>query len=187
MVTETGYGFVLSDPTTKRQFNEPKVAFNVTEVRDYEKVYAYISKEPGRLTYMVVCNPISLFPQPRVYYLDTEGSLNENNGLCSWLSTSGWDLADHIEATLRSDYKKEDRVVHWHKKGRSLLLGFRSFRNEKSMIAEYTTRDRKTGQNLCLIDWKGDYKTGRIEVWYGQKVKRKEVRVFRFPINYDNK
>ena len=178
MGTETGYGFVLSDPTTQRQFHEPKIAFDVYEIRDYKKVLAYVSDEYEGLIYMAVFKPQSFVFQPRIYYLDSAGSLDEKREFSTLLNECGNDLADHIEAIVQDGHERITRAIHWHKKGHSFSL------NKSHIIAEYTTKDDKTGQNLCLIDWKGDNKTGKLEVWYGQKVKKREVRLFRFPINY---
>jgi hypothetical protein len=174
-MSDVAYGFVLSDPTTRRQFYESKVAFNVKEVRDYKNVMAYISEGCNRLVHMVVVKPKSLIFQPRIYYLDFEGNLETNGGLSTLLNECGDDLAEHIEATLKKSYTGKTHIVHWNKKGKSLRL------NERHIIAEYGTKNEKTGNNLCLLDWNGDNKTGKLEVWYGQKVKRKEARVFRFP------
>jgi hypothetical protein len=168
------YGFVLSDPITQIQLNAPKVAFNVKENRDYGNAIALVSEEYCDLTYMVVTKTKITTFLPRVYYLDSEGTLGGEDSLSMLLNESGSDLANHVEATIQGT-KKDQHIVHWHKKGRSVVL------NKKHVIAEYITKNDKIGYDLCLIDWKGNNRTGKIEVWYGAKVKRKEVRVFQFP------
>jgi len=172
----TEYGFVLSDPVTQKQFSQTNVAFNVKEIRDYKNALAYISDEHKQLYYMVVLNSKNHTFQPRVYYLDAGGTLSGFPAFATLLNACGEDLADNIEATLQDDLKKSAHLVHWQKKGQSLSL------KNNRIIAEYITKDKKMKHNHCLIDWKGDNKTGRIEVWYGQKIKKKEVRIFRFPV-----
>lgn len=170
------YGFVLSDPITQMQFSAPKIAFNVKEKRDYGNVVAFVSEEYNDLTYMVVIKTKIVTFLPRIYYLDAEGTLDGKRGFSMLLNESGSDLANHIEATVKGN-KEDQHAVHWHKKGRSVILN----RKENHIIAEYKTKNDKIGHGLCLIDWKGDNKLGKIEVWYGAKVKRKEVRIFQFP------
>ena len=171
--SQTDYGFVLSDNTTQMQFNAPKVAFNVKEVREYGPALAYVTEEYNDLNYMVVHKTNVPSFHPRVYYLDFGGNIKGVPGLSMLLNENGNDLATAIEVTIKED--GTTREIHWYKKGPSLVLG------ENHILAEYVTRDKKMRHNLCLIDWKGDNKTGRIEVWYGQKIKRKEVRLFHFP------
>lgn len=171
------YGFVLSDPITQKQFNQTKIAFNVKEKRDYGKALALVSEEYCDLTYMVLFKSKIYTFLPRVYYLDTEGTLNAKNGFSMLLNESGRDLANHIEATVEGT-KEEQHTVNWHKNGRSMVL---DNKKENHVIAEYSTKNDKIGHDLCLIDWKGDNTNGKIEVWYGAKIKGKEVRIFQFP------
>lgn len=159
----------LSDPGTKEQFKKDKVTLKIKYIYSFYRATGYITEENNSVKLMLLTKNKNENFLPRVYYLDIEGSLRSNTDLLSLLNKRGDGFANHIEATIKLNSGKI-KVIMWHKVSSARIIS-----NEKEIkAAEYYTKEKNMSTTLCLIIWRGNNKSGYIEVWYGQKIKKDE-------------
>jgi len=171
-MNRANHTITLSDPGTKAQFNKDKTSFKIEHKYEFDDTVGYVLEEKKGIKLMLSINKPKEDSIAAIYYLDVSGNLKDNGELLPLVDERGQDLADAVEATLELDGGNIKPII-WHKVSQTILISGRGI----TRIAEYDTRVNKLLYNLCYIIWKGNNKTGSIEVWYGQNIKKSEYEI----------
>lgn len=183
----------LSDLQTQMEYNQLSVDFIIREVRTYIEpngvftYYGYTVEAPNEAhdQYLLLVKTMKEAFEIYVFFKDTGASGALYSGdvgggpcpLLAFFDDAGKDFIGRFEAQVTD--KTGTHAVTWDKQTSSYGIAFNSTTDGEGMcsLGEYYTADENSGNNYCLLDWKGDTAKGFIETWYGCPLQKSELEL----------